>query len=265
SLVNYLNGQISVRSSPKKGTSLTIQLPLVHNPSPEYIQNDVFIENNTSMSLENTIFHMDSDPVFKIESLEDGSFKEYELLIVEDNKELAAFLAHHFSRIFKISIAHNGEEALQKIKRSHPDLVISDIIMPRMDGFSLCNAIKDSLETCHIPIILLTAKSGEDSKIEGLYKGADAYISKPFNLRELDLHVRNILKLKENLRKQFIKFEFPDESLNQLCNKDQMFIENFTKIIHEHLDDGSFDVGKFCRKVNMSRTLLHMKLKKITG
>lgn len=265
SLVKYMNGNIEVSSSPQKGTKFKILLPLIHKPLPEFIQNDVFIEDNSTISEEGTLYQLDSEPVLSREKFEDGGHKKYELLIVEDNIELSSFLANHFSRIFRIGLAMNGEEALQKIEKSHPDLIISDIMMPHMDGFTLCNKVKEAFETCHIPIILLTAKTGDESRIEGLYKGADAYVSKPFNLRELDLQVRNILRAGENLRRRFSRFESLDESVNQLCTKDQIFAENMVSVVQEHLDDGKFDVDMFCRELNVSRTLLHMKLKKITG
>ncbi len=234
-------------------------------PSPDLIQNNRFIEKNTSFSLENTSLYVDSEPAGIFDFQDNGTVKEYELLIAEDNVELASFLRHHFASVFKVNIAHDGAEALHKIKKFNPDLIISDIMMPRMDGFALCHAVKDSIETCHIPIILLTSKTGEESRIEGLYKGADVYIDKPFNLKELDLQVRNLLKSKENLRKHFAKFGSLQETVGKLGNKDQMFIRNLTETVQKHLDDGNFDVDMFCREISVSRTLMHMKLKKITG
>ena len=265
SLVRYLNGQISVTCPPRGGTRVVIELPLVHNPSPELIRDSSFIESNTSLDLKNTSLFIDSEPDVVFDYQEDGSAKEYELLVVEDNRELASFLQHHYSGAFKVQCAADGAEALEKIKKVHPDIIISDILMPRMDGLTLCNAIKDSIETCHIPVILLTSRSNNESKIEGLYKGADAYVAKPFSLKELDLHVRNILQSRESLRKHFLRLDGLHESVGKLGNRDQMFIRKLMDTVHRHLDDGTFDVDKFCREVNISRTLMHMKLKKITG
>jgi ligand-binding sensor domain-containing protein/signal transduction histidine kinase/DNA-binding response OmpR family regulator len=265
SLVKYLNGHIDVRSSEKKGTKFTIQLPLIHNPSPNSVRDEIFVENNSSISVDGSMYQLDAEPVMGNQNYEDGGHREYELLIVEDNLELSSFLANHFSRIFRITTAFNGEEALEQISNSHPDLIISDIMMPVMNGYDLCYRVKETFETCHIPIILLTAKTGEEGRIEGLYKGADAYIGKPFNLRELDLQVRNIIKARESIRKNFASFDSLDEPVSQLCSKDQLFVEYLVKIVHNYLDDGQFDVDTFCQEVNVSRTLLHMKLKKITG
>lgn len=265
SLVNYMNGRIDITNRPGGGTRAIIQLPLVHNPLPELIQSDRFIDRNTSFNPEKTSIYFDSDPAVTFEMQDSSTIKNYELLIVEDNIELASFLSHHFSSVFKVHIAYDGKQALDRIKKSHPDLIISDIMMPHMDGFALCNAVKDTLETSHIPVILLTSKTGDDSRIEGLYKGADAYVDKPFNLKELDLRIRNILKSRENLRKHFAKFASMPETVANLSNKDQMFINKLTDIVYAHLDDGSFNVDSFCQEVTVSRTLMHMKLKKITG
>ncbi len=265
SLVKYLNGQIHITRLPKGGTSVIIQFPLVHNPLPELIKNDTFIEKNTSFLLENTSLYIDSEPQVIFDVQGNGSVKEYELLIVEDNKELASFLSHHFFGVFKVQLAYDGIEAIEKIRKSHPDIIISDIMMPNMDGFVLCNTVKDSIETSHIPVILLTSKIDDESRIEGFYKGADAYVGKPFNLKELDLQIRNILRAKENLRKHFASFESFRETVSKLGNKDQMFIKNLTETVHKYMDDGAFDVDRFCSESNISRTLMHMKLKKITG
>ncbi|MBN2484930.1 MAG: response regulator [Bacteroidales bacterium] len=265
SLVKFLNGHIDMASAPGKGTATTIQLPLIKNPSPESVKNEVFIENNNSISLENSIISLDNEPVFGDGETHDGSLKEYELLIVEDNKELATFLSHHFARIFKTRVACDGAEGLEKAFKYNPDIVISDIMMPKINGFELCDKLKESFETSHIPIILLTAKTGHETKLEGLHKGADAYLAKPFSLRELDLHVRNIIKGKENLKKYFSRFDPKNVSIGQLANKDMAFVETLTRVVFEHLDNSELSVDGLCKMVNISRTLIHLKLKKITG
>lgn len=265
SLVKYLGGQIHVSNPEGGGTSIQIQLPLMHQPSPELIRNDSFITDNAGFNPEYTSLFIDEESQSISDDQQNGSAKGYEILVVEDNKELATFLRHHFAGIFRVQIALDGVEALEKIKKTQPDLIISDIIMPRMDGFALCNAVKESLETCHIPVILLTAKSGEEAKLEGFFRGADAYIGKPFSIKELDLQVRNILKSRENLRRHFARFDTMHESIGKLNNKDQMFIRRLSEIVLKHLDDGTFDVDRFCNETHISRTLMHIKLKKITG
>lgn len=265
SLVKYLNGSLSVESDEKQGVEFIITLPL-YEKMPEFseIQNG-FIEKNLSFSLENTIYDEETDFESHAVMIQQSEDVTYELLIVEDNKELASFLGYHFSNYFKVTIARDGEEALQKIEHSQPDLIISDVMMPKMDGTELCKRVKENFETSHIPIILLTAKTSVESKMEGLDSGADAYISKPFSVKELGLHIRNILLSRENLKKHLMKFGVKEDTFTSLNNKDQKFIEHLTKIIYKNMDNPQFDVDNFAAEAAVSRTLLHNKLKKITN
>ncbi|MEN8155604.1 MAG: two-component regulator propeller domain-containing protein [Bacteroidota bacterium] len=265
SLVKYLGGKIVMTSPRAGGTRAVVQLPLVHNPDPGLIQDDRFIEKNTSFTPDDVLPDYKSEPFVEFDVQDHASVTKYELLIVEDNMELASFLKHHFSGVFKVIIAGNGEEALKRIKKAQPDLIISDIMMPHMDGFRLCNAVKNSIETSHIPMILLTSKVDAESRVDGLLLGADAYISKPFNLKELDLQVRNILRSRENLRKHLSGTDSFSETTDSLGNRDQVFIKQLSDTVFRHLDDGRFGVDQFCKEMNVSRTHLHMKLKKMTG
>ena len=265
SMVKYLNGTLTVESDGRQGINFCIHLPIIEQIENTAEINNEFIEKNLNFSLENTIYDDDIDFNSETVIVQQPNESTHELLIVEDNKELLSFLSYHFSKYFKVKTAKNGIEALKKIALSHPDLIISDIMMPKLDGIELCKRLKDSFETSHIPIILLTAKSGEESKMEGLDFGADAYISKPFNIKELGLHVRNILKSRETLKKHLVKFGALNETVDTLNNKDQKFIEQLTSIIFKNLDNTQFDVDTFAREASVSRTLLHNKLKKITG
>jgi signal transduction histidine kinase/DNA-binding response OmpR family regulator len=267
-LVKILHGNISVSSKLGQGTEFVISLPLFENPLTEYIKNKNFVKTSNSEILEGIILSLDDDlnlnktnDTVKLES----NKKMYNVLIVEDNNELAIFLKNHFSKKYKTSLVRNGKDALIKIKNSHPDIIISDIMMPIMDGYEMCNILKGDVETSHIPIVLLTAKSGVDSKIEGLLNGADAYLSKPFNLKVLDLQVNNILSAIDSNKKLSTKFEAIDDSTNQLHNKDAQFIGKLTDIILEHLENPEFKVNELCNKALISRTHLHLKLKELTG
>lgn len=265
SMVRYLNGSLTVESDEKQGVEFIITLPL-YEKMPEYsdIQNN-FIEKNQSFSLDNTIFDEETDFESHAVTIQQSDDVTYELLIVEDNKELASFLSYHFSGYFKVTTARDGEEAIQKIEQAQPDLIISDIMMPKMNGTELCKRLKDNFETSHIPIILLTAKTGDESKLEGLGCGADAYINKPFGVKELGLHVRNILLSRENLKKHLMKFGVKEDSFSGLNNKDQKFIGHLTEIVFKNMDNPQFDVDSFAAEAAVSRTLLHNKLKKITN
>ncbi|MFB6342947.1 two-component regulator propeller domain-containing protein [Saccharicrinis sp. FJH62] len=267
SLTEFLNGTINITSDGKTGTTVIIHMPLIHYPKPQLIQNEDFISRNTKLNddlIENAVEYNEEMQPETFKNNENASF---ELMIVEDNKDLSQFLSHHFSRFFKVTVAYDGKAALQRIEHSQPDIIVSDIMMPEMDGYELCSSIKDNFETCHIPVILLTAKSGHDSKLEGLNLGADAYIDKPFNLRELELTIRNILRTKQNIRNDFAKTEVDDEKVPafRLNIKDEMFLEKLDKIILDQLSNAEYSVEQLCNDLLISRTLLHLKLKKITG
>lgn len=266
SLVNLLNGTILIESTVGEGTSITFNVPLIYHPSPELVHDNIdSVQERSHFLVDNILFEEENQDIIAHLGQDDEIFKKYEILIVEDNKDLSSFLIQYFSKVFKTVHANNGKKALNIVRKAQPDLIISDIMMPEMDGLELCLALKGSIETCHIPIILLTAKSRIESKLEGLNKGADAYVSKPFNMRELDLTVRNILRIRENIKLQFAKQGLINETISILGNRDQNFLSNLTKIIHEQIDNPDFNVDAFCKKLMISRSSLHLKLKKITG
>jgi YesN/AraC family two-component response regulator len=194
-----------------------------------------------------------------------NSLLEYQLMIVEDSEELINFLSEHFDKNYKIVKAGNGAVALSKIKKSAPDIIISDIMMPEMDGIELCRAIKSDLNTSHIPVILLTAKTTIENKLEGLDGGADAYIAKPFSLKELELVVKNQLNARDKLRNHFLKFGTVKDLDMSFTNRDQDFILKLTHIVEKHLDDAEFNITLFAQEACVSRSLLHLKLKKIVS
>jgi YesN/AraC family two-component response regulator len=143
-------------------------------------------------------------------------------------------------------------------------MVISDVMMPKMNGVELCKEIKDSLDTCHIPVILLTAKSEVDDRIEGLYAGADAYISKPFVIKELKLNIKNIIDSKNHLRNHF-KTSGSIDIENTLTNKDEELIKRINSIVLKNMEDPDFDIDQLTKQAGVSRTVLHVKIKKIMG
>ncbi len=263
SLIKLLDGTIKVISKVGTGTEFIITIPLF-NIYDDEDHNSVFIDKVSDKNI-NLIIN-DLEKYIITENNTDGhKDSKHELLIVEDNKDLSSFLKKHFSKHYKTKVATNGEEALKQIERSQPDIIISDVMMPKIDGNQLCTILKENIETSHIPIILLTAKTGDESKIEGLSRGAEDYINKPFNLEELDLKVRNILKSIDDNKKRFAKFDTLDESIKTLQNHEAQFISKLTGIILENIDDTNFHINELCDKAFISRPHLHRKLKKITG
>ena len=261
SLIKLLDGNIDVTSKVDIGTEFKLTIPLIHLSEKD---DSVFVDKVSDKSISSVINDLENY-IITDSYAENIEKSKHELLIVEDNKDLSNFMKRHFSKYYKTRVAGNGEEALLRIEKSQPDIIISDVMMPKIDGNQLCERLKENIETSHIPIILLTAKTELDSKIEGLSKGAEDYMNKPFNLKELDLKVRNILKSIEDNKKRFAKFDTLDESIETLQNNEAQFIGKLTGIIIENIDDSNFHINELCEKAFISRPHLHRKLKKITG
>jgi DNA-binding response OmpR family regulator len=191
--------------------------------------------------------------------------RENTLLIVEDNKELVYYLKSELQEDYKILVAENGEEGFNSAKDELPDLIISDLMMPGIDGIEMCKKLKIQLETCHIPIIILTAKSGSESEKAGLETGADEYLSKPFNMELLKLRIKNLLLTRGNLYNQMgsksESFVFKAAS----DKKDKELIECMTGIVKQNVSNSDFSAESFSEMLGMSRSGLYKTLKRITG
>ncbi|MBV6646642.1 MAG: response regulator [Cyclobacteriaceae bacterium] len=185
------------------------------------------------------------------------------VLVVEDNEDLIDFLSGRLSEQFNVIIAVDGKDALEKVKKEQPQLVISDVMMPVMDGIDLCKELKGNIDTSHIPIILLTAKDSPEEQIRGLKAGANDYIVKPFDIIQLRIKVENILHNRLNLIDQFKKNvwtgvqEFGDE----ISPQDQEFLSRVKTIIEEQIQNTTLDIEYFCNELGVSRTWLYNKMK----
>ncbi len=188
------------------------------------------------------------------------------LLIVEDNSDLLRFLTNTFKKEkFAVLEAKNGVDALEIINSKRVDIVVSDIMMPKMDGLELLKQIKQNSEISHLPIILLSAKSDVESKIEGLEIGADAYITKPFKFKHVLAMVNNLLESRDQLREKYLSEPFTKITSLAHNNQDKKFVEKVVSSIEEHLSDFNFSVEFLSEELAMSRSGLHKKLKNITG
>lgn len=262
SLIKFLNGNIQIHSTSKKGTTITLTLPLKNHPEP---QKDKLkeVKGNKSLLLNHDLFHEETLEEEDVDC--ENSGKEFELMVVEDNMELLKFIVQYFSKIYKVTHAKDGQEAWEKVQKNLPDAIISDVIMPKVDGITLCEKLKSNINTSHIPFILLSAKSTVPNKLEGLNVGADAYLPKPFNLKELELIVKNMLDSRNSLKKHFLQFGSLENYDKPVNNKDQEFLNKLTKIVNENLEDPEFNVASLTREAGVSRTLLHLKLKKLAN
>jgi len=190
------------------------------------------------------------------------------LLIVEDNTDLRHYIRGHLDQKYNIIEAADGMEGFEKAAESIPDLVISDVMMPKMDGFGLCRKLKTDKRTSHIPVILLTARASVEDKLEGLETGADDYLAKPFNREELLARIKNLIHQRLLLREKFVEdywkgpqmpgIKIPASSLNQM---DKEFLQKALQVAEKHYSDPSFNMGRFGKEMFMSRQQLHRKLR----
>lgn len=260
SLVEYLHGTIDVQSSADSGTIFTIQLPLNYKEfSNIKLESGEDIQKR-SLDIE-SISHFSNSEI-EIRK-EDSNNNEFKLLIVEDTVDLAEILREHFSKNFLVSCAKNGIEALKIVKLEEPDIIISDVMMPEMNGIEFCKKIKQEEATSHIAVILLTAKTSHYDKIAGLEAGAEAYVRKPFDLKELDLHVRNFIEIRKKLRDSVVMGENLDLDKLNFQDKDKEFIENISKIINENIEDETLNTKELAKQLGISKTLVYLKLKKL--
>lgn len=252
SLVQLHNGKLFLDEE-AADTSFIVQVPtnLPADVQPEPL--DGAIEEVTAES------DISSLPVSEVA----GSAKE-NLLIVEDNEELRAFLNNQLGRYYQVITTTNGAEAMEALNKHIVNLIVSDVMMPVMDGLSLCKSIKANIETCHIPVILLTAKTTLSNKIEGLKYGADAYIEKPFAMPHLLVQINNLLENRMKLRQNFANNPYIATNSMAQNKADEDFLNKLTEIIRQNLDDENFNIDNLAAEMNMSRTSLHRKIKGIT-
>ena len=209
-------------------------------------------ENNISIPEENVMIQIATE--------------NYTVLIVEDKQELRTFLKNELWGFKAIYTAENGINAMEIIQNKQPDIIISDIMMPQMDGFELCKKIKQNINTSHIPVILLTARSDSDSTQIGYNLGADAYISKPFELDLLITVIRNQLKNREIIKQKYIDISYIAELRPFKPNNiDEEFLLKLSKVINENLNNPQLDIAFLTDQMAMSRTSLYNKIKALTG
>jgi len=184
------------------------------------------------------------------------------LHIVEDNPDMRSFIRGYFEKSYEIIESENGLDGLNSAREHIPTIIISDVMMPKMDGYAFCDKIKTDERTCHIPLILLTARASKDSRLEGLGTGADDFITKPFDGEELQLRVKNLIdqrkKLSEYYRKDFKVI--PENLAKQVFSMDQKFLHKAKATVEKNLSDSEYGVEDFASDMALSRSQLHRKL-----
>lgn len=189
----------------------------------------------------------------------------FSILLVEDNETILKFLAEQLSHSFVVNTARNGVEALEKLRQNQPDLILTDIMMPEMDGLELCNTVKSDMNLNHIPLVFITAKNDLESKIQGLQYGAEAYVEKPFSIKYLRNLITSILDNRRREREAFVKNPFYTSENAQVGEADREFMEKVRTLIEEHISDENFSVDMLCDGLNMSRSVLLRKIKSLFG
>ena len=199
------------------------------------------------------------------------------VLVFEDNYDMREYIKESLGDDYYVEEAVNGEQGIRKAENIIPDLIISDTMMPKMDGNEMTGILKNNEKTSHIPIIILTAKSGQESKLEGLQSGADDYLTKPFDIKELQVRIKNLINIRRKLQEKFSKIvmsssdktenEFQSNSSKpiRLRSIDEKFISKIQKIINERFSDENFRTDELGNEVGMSRTQVFRKLKALTG
>ena len=189
----------------------------------------------------------------------------YKILIVEDNEELLQILNTLFTPFYQVILAGNGEEGLRKTIEEKPDLVVSDVMMPLMSGMEMCMKIKNNIDLCHIPVVLLTALDSVEYNIEGFQQGADDYVSKPFHARVLLMRCNNLIRNRLLLKSRLTQQGDFDVQLLASTSLDQKLLNRIVEIIDEHMGDQDFDVNILARELNMGRSSFFAKMKNLTG
>jgi DNA-binding response OmpR family regulator len=187
------------------------------------------------------------------------------LLIVEDNKDLRSFIKETVQQYYQVTEAANGKEGLERAIAEVPDVIVSDVMMPLMDGFMMTEKLKKDERTSHIPVILLTAKAGQAHKMEGLQTGADDYLTKPFDAKELLLRIQNLINQRKLLRKKFAGDILLKPSEVAVNSADENFLSKVLRAIEKNMSEDEFGVEELSREVAMSRSQLHRKLMALTG
>ena len=255
-LVTLHEGTIRVESEEGQGATFIVTLPISRSAYKEE-------------QVDELITPAADEQVLPAESGDTGSASKeksgYSLLLVEDNEELLALMVKLLGREYPVYTAHNGKEAIQAIESNDIDLIVSDVMMPEMNGVELCRYVKGNFDICHIPIILLTAKNKEEDRIEAYESGADGFLSKPFNLSLLHARIKNLLRGKERTARDFKKqLVFEAQELNY-TSLDEDFLQRAISCVQKHLDNSEFDQQQFMEEMATSKSTLYKKLKSLTG
>ncbi|AFH50022.1 Signal transduction histidine kinase [Ignavibacterium album JCM 16511] len=251
---------IEVKSKKGEGSEFTLTIPLYD-----------YLDETQKLKEEKVDDKSDYREEIKSEQLIESTEKSEQtrakptIMIVEDSEDVRFFLSSLLKDEYNLILAENGRDAIEKSIEQLPDLILSDIMMPEMDGLEFCRKIKSDWKTGHIPIILLTARITIDDKVEGLELGADDYITKPFNTKELRVRIKNLLEQRRKLKERYSTTEEPIADEYKFSPEENEFIQTAIRIVEDNIANSDFDTEKFAEKMYLSRSQLHRKLNQLTN
>jgi len=259
SLLSVMGGEITVRSAPAQGTKFVVRLPCLQRPVPaEPLATEMYTYQQPLITQPIAVVHQQIEPA-------SGSTKS-SILLVDDNVDILNYLASQLKEEYDLFLATDGLEGLQQAEQLEPSLIISDVMMPKLDGYALCARIKGNANLCHIPVILLTAKISQGAKMEGLALGADDYLPKPFHIFELKLRIKNFLMAQHRLHERYRKAAFLPDIADIAGNKhDEELLKRINEAITANIDNPVLNVEWIGERIGMSRVHLFRKLKALTG
>jgi DNA-binding response OmpR family regulator len=264
-LVDLQGGRIWVESEKGKGASFILQLPYMPAEiQPFTIDSDkqaeaVWIQNQPGDDL------LASKPVQATEPISVTNEDKPHILLVDDNQDMRHYLRQHLQEKYQVIESENGLKGLEKAFETIPDLIVSDWMMPGLSGIALCERLKSDTRTSHIPVILLTALATDEGKLKGLETGADDYLTKPFDSRELNLRIRNLIESRRKLRERFSRELNLEPASISVTSTDEKFLQRVMKAVEENMSNCEFSMEDFGSEVGLSRMQLHRKLKALTG
>ena len=265
-IVKMHHGTISAhnRTDVEHGSAFVVRLPLgsQHLPQEQLVDNDYYTMPTVGKDAANSNVITDTAKTHRIRKK-----TTYHIAVVDDDEDIRQFLQTELSDSYHVHTYADGQKALEGISDLVPDLVISDVVMPVMDGFELLKRIKGSTKTSHIPVILLTTRTDHLSRVEGLDQGADAYVDKPFNMEELEARISSLIANRIRVRGKFSGVQEQEDTVRkiELKGNDAALMEKIMKAVNERLDDSDFNVEALADDIGMSRAQLHRRMKDLTG
>ena len=260
-LVEMHYGFISAESVLNEGTTITVRLPIVKKHLPTDVLKDIDLPEEKEVSVISELIQENTET----DIMATGEFSESVIFYAEDNLEMRNYVSNLLSKFFIVKSFRNGKECLDAMADEWPDILISDVQMPEMNGLDLCLRIKSDLKTSHIPVILLTALTNIEDHLQGIRDGADAYIKKPFNVQRLITNTEALLTTRKQLRERY-QIGIPLNKENNKNNRnDNAFLEKLYSLIEENLDNQDFDLNHLARELYLNRTHFYQKVKVLTN